>query len=180
MGSGKSTVGRRLARELGWAFRDFDEVIEETVGKPVARIFADDGEPAFREMEARIGAELLALDRVVLASGGGWPCTPGRMESLPEGTLSIWLRVHPEEAVDRARKGYRRRPLLQNEDPEGTLKELLRHRLPFYKMADWTEEGGAESPAEVAKRLAHRLLTGGADSPPPGRHHEPAAPEPRT
>lgn len=158
MGSGKSTVGRRLARELGWVFRDFDEVIEEMAGKSVARIFADDGEPAFRAMEATVGASLLTLDRVVLASGGGWPCVPGRMESLGPETLAIWLRVPPEEAVKRAAGGYRRRPLLRGDDPEGVLRSLLELRTPYYELARWSERGGAESPAEVAKRLAGRLL----------------------
>jgi shikimate kinase len=158
MGSGKSTVGRRLARELGWVFRDFDEVIEEEAEMPVARIFAEEGESGFRAREAAVAESLLSLDRVVLASGGGWPCFPGRMESLGADTLTIWLRVDPEAAVRRVAGGYRRRPLLEVPEPEATLRSLLKERSAYYALARWTEESdGEEAPAEVAKRLARRL-----------------------
>jgi shikimate kinase len=91
MGSGKTTVGRTLAGALGWEFRDFDAVIERRLGQPIRSIFETYGEAAFRALEARVAVELLAMDRVVLASGGGWPCRPGRMEGLAPDTLSVWL-----------------------------------------------------------------------------------------
>ncbi len=151
-------MGRRLARELGWVFRDFDEVLEEEVGKPIARIFAEEGEAGFRVREAEVAESLLSLDRVVLASGGGWPCFPGRMESLAPDTLAIWLRVDPSAAVERVGRGYRRRPLLEVPEPEGTLRALLEERTAYYALAHWTEESrGEESPADVARRLARRL-----------------------
>ena len=89
MASGKTRVGRLLAHRLGWSFRDFDSEIVSREGLSISEIFRQHGEGSFREMEARIGSELLGEDHVVLASGGGWPTGPGRMEDLPEGTLSV-------------------------------------------------------------------------------------------
>ena len=99
MGSGKTQVGQALARRLGWRFRDFDQEIRSRVGLPIPEIFRQHGEGRFREVEEAVGAELLLEEGVVLASGGGWPEALGRMESLPEGTFSVWLQVEAEEAA---------------------------------------------------------------------------------
>ena len=96
MGSGKTQVGQALARRLGWQFRDFDQEVRFRVGLPIPEIFRQHGEARFREMEAAVGAELLKEEDVVLASGGGWPAGPTRMEALPPGTLSVWLKVTAE------------------------------------------------------------------------------------
>jgi shikimate kinase len=158
MGSGKTTIGRRLARILRWPFRDFDEEIEALAGRSVPVIFSELGEAEFRRLEDEVARHLLSVERVVLGSGGGWPCRPGRMESLDAETLSVWMRISPEEAVRRATVGARVRPLLQVDDPLARMEALLEERTPHYRRARWVEESDGHAPDEVAHRLARRLL----------------------
>jgi len=157
MAAGKSAVGRSLARELGWRFLDADREIARIEGRSIAAIFREDGEAAFRELEARVTAQLLQEDRVVVASGGGWPCRPGRLDALPPGTLSIWLQVRDDVILERASRRKGQRPLLDVEDPATRIRELLAEREPWYRMADWTVAGDHGSPAQLARRIAARL-----------------------
>ncbi|TVP42369.1 MAG: shikimate kinase [Gemmatimonadales bacterium] len=157
MAAGKSAVGRALARDLFWRFLDMDREIARRAGRSIQAIFRDDGEDAFREMESRIGDELLARDGVVVASGGGWPCRPGRLDRVPPGTLSIWLQVRVEVIVERAMRRKGARPLLDVPDPEARVRELLAEREPWYEKADWTVSGDHGSPAQVARRIGARL-----------------------
>lgn len=157
MAAGKSAVGRALARELGWRFLDFDREIARSEGRSIPTIFRDDGEAAFREVEARVAADLLGRDRVVLASGGGWPCRPGRLDALPDGTLSIWIQVREDVLLERASRRKGKRPLLEVDDPAARIHELLAEREPWYRMADWTVSGNHGSPAQLARRIAARL-----------------------
>jgi shikimate kinase len=163
MGSGKTKVGQALARRLGWTFRDFDQEIRSRVGLPIPDIFREHGEARFREMEEQVGADLLQEEGVVLASGGGWPIAPGRMEGLPEGTLSVWLRVLPEEAVRRAREEGPSRPLLEVTDPVGRARQILAEREACYGKAHLaldTMEAGAE---ELARSIEEFMNERGAD-----------------
>jgi len=157
MAAGKSAVGRALARELGWRFLDMDREIARQEERSVQAIFRDDGEAGFRAIEERVAGELLARDGVVLASGGGWPCRPGRLDSVPPGTLSIWIQVRVDVIVERASRRRGSRPLLDVPDPEARARELLAEREPWYQMADWTVSGDHGSPAQVARRIAARL-----------------------
>jgi shikimate kinase len=150
MGAGKSAVGRALATELGWRFRDFDEAISARVGLTIPRIFEEYGERAFRSLEARVGSELLGMESVVLASGGGWPCREGRLD-LSDETLSIWLRVTPEVAVERCGDD---RPLLGTVEEA---RELLEARLPYYEKARWSVDSTTGSPEELAARIADEI-----------------------
>jgi shikimate kinase len=158
MGSGKSAVGRRLARLLGWRFLDMDREIERDTGRKVARIFDEDGETRFRELEHRTACRLLREEQAVIASGGGWPCFPDRMSELGAGTLAIWLVVSAETAVARAEASWTRRPLLEVEDPLEAARELLAHREPFYRQAHWQLRADDRSPDSLARELRSRLL----------------------
>lgn len=157
MGSGKTTLGSLLAHELGWGFLDLDDEIERTEGRGIPRIFDEDGEEAFREIEQRVANEVLRGERLVIASGGGWPCRPGRLENVPPGTLSVWLKVSPETALERAQAQGVRRPLLEVEDPLETIRELLATREPYYRMARWWVDTELHSPREIVRRMAERL-----------------------
>ena len=157
MASGKSAVGKALARELGWPFLDFDREIARKEGRSVAALFREQGEEHFRALEEATGRELLARDEVVLASGGGWPCRPGRLDDLPEGTLSIWIRVRTDTIVERAMRRRGSRPLLDVDDPEARVVELLKEREPWYRKAHWIVSGDHGSPAQLARRMARRL-----------------------
>ncbi len=157
MGSGKSAVGRRLARRLRWRFFDQDREVERHAGLAIPEIFRQEGEAGFRELEETVAGRLLGQDRAVIATGGGWPCFPGRLDDLPAGTLSVWLRVSPEVAVSRALGSPTVRPLLQVEDPLARARTLLETREPFYRKARWEVETDYRPAHAVARELVDRL-----------------------
>lgn len=157
MAAGKSSVGPCLARLLEWDFRDVDACVEAEEGRSIARIFAEAGEGWFREAEARMTEALLAADRVVLAAGGGWGATPGRLRSLPEGTRSVWLRVSAEEAVRRAAVAAGERPLLAGPDPLTAARSLLERRIPAYAEADVRVDTEGRTVEDVAARILNLL-----------------------
>jgi shikimate kinase len=132
MGSGKSAVGRRLARELGFAFLDSDEEIERRTGVDIAYMFEKEGEPRFRLREAGIVDELTQLDRVVIATGGGAILDPASRERLRSRGRVVYLRTTVGQQLARTRHGTDR-PLLNNADPGGTLVRLMSERAPLYE-----------------------------------------------
>lgn len=135
-GSGKSTVGRAVAARLQRPFLDFDAEIERRERRSVARIFAEFGEPAFRELEVRLTRELAAAPPMVLAPGGGWVTNVGVMEMLSPPARIIHLRVSPSEAVRRLARARIVRPLLQREDPTAVIEGLWQGRKALYARAD--------------------------------------------
>ena len=153
MGSGKTTVGRRLAQQLGWRFIDFDDVIEQEEDESVSAIFSSRGERYFREVEARVAGRLLEEDDVVLGSGGGWAAVAGRLESLPGATASVWLKVSPEEAVRRAESEPGSRPLLDGPQPLDRARTLLEERAPIYATARWAVDTEGISVEDVSARI---------------------------
>lgn len=135
MAAGKTAVGAELARRLGWRHVDLDAWIEAREGRRVAQIFAADGEARFRELEAGATRDVAGMRGVVLSPGGGWITRPGNLDALGPGTLSVWLRVSPEEAVRRAGQSPGERPLLAGPDPLGAARRLLEARAPLYARA---------------------------------------------
>ena len=135
-GSGKSTVGRRVARRLGRPFLDFDSEIERREGRSIAQIFASDGEQCFRQLELALTKELALTGGMVLAPGGGWTTIPGATALLRPPARMIYLRVKAEVAIGRILRGRRIRPLLQTADPLETLRQLLAKREAGYLEAD--------------------------------------------
>ena len=166
MGSGKTLVGQALARRLGWVFRDFDQEVRFRVGLPIPEIFRQHGEAHFREMERVVGAELLQKEQVVLATGGGWPADIGRMDALPTGTLTVWLKVTPEEAVRRAREEGPTRPLLAVPDPVERARELLRDRERFYEKADLALDTLGRTPEGLAGEIEAIMISTGREKAP--------------
>jgi shikimate kinase len=132
MGSGKSAVGKRLARELRLAFIDSDAEIERRTGVDIAYIFEKEGEPRFRLREAEIIDELTRLERVVLATGGGAVLDPASREHLRNRGRVVYLRTSVEQQLARTRQNMDR-PLLNNDDPGGTLARLMSERSPLYE-----------------------------------------------
>ncbi len=159
MAAGKTTVGEALARRLGWRFVDVDRVVEQRAGTPIPELFAGAGEAAFRELEAKAARAALAEDEVVVATGGGWPSsTVGDWPSLPDGTLSVWLRVTAEEAVCRAgAEGLDRRPRLAAGDPLAPAAELLAERETAYRVAGLHVQTGGRDPESIAAELARAV-----------------------
>ncbi|ACA16632.1 Shikimate kinase [Methylobacterium sp. 4-46] len=135
MGAGKSTVGRRLAGRLGMIFMDADHEIEAAAGLTIADIFAIYGETSFRDGEERVIARLLRDGPMVLATGGGAFMRPETRRRIAEAGVSVWLKAELDVLMRRVRKRPGR-PLLQNEDPEGTMRRLMDLRHPVYGSAD--------------------------------------------
>lgn len=160
MASGKSAVGREVARLLGWRFVDFDVEIRRHAGRDIADIFDRGGEGEFRAIEARVARRLLRRDRTVLASGGGWAAQPGHMEGVAADTLSVWLKVTAETAVERARRQGIDRPLLDVPRPVEHSRRLLARREPYYRLARLTLDSEDVSVAALADRIAHLARQG--------------------
>ncbi len=137
MGAGKSTVGRRLAARLSLPFYDADHEIESAAGMTIPDIFQHYGESYFRDGERRVIARLLQEGPVVLATGGGAFMNEETRARIAERGISVWLRADLPVLMRRVRKRANR-PLLQNPDPEGTMRKLMELRHPVYATADVT------------------------------------------
>jgi shikimate kinase len=157
MGSGKSTVGPLLAERLGWRFIDFDATIEAGAGLSIAEIFRTRGEAWFRSAEARVAADLLGRDGVVLGSGGGWGASAERLRRLPTGTASVWLRVSAAEAVRRTAAAAGERPLLEGTNPLESARCLLEARAPEYAACDVGVDTNARTPKDVVEEIVRSL-----------------------
>ena len=156
-GSGKTTVGRRLAARLDWQFIDIDSEIERTTGHSVPELFQIEGEAVFRAMELRLTAGLSSRSRVVLAPGGGWAAQAGALETLPAGTAVVWLRVTPEEAIARLGGSPMSRPLLAGPDPLATLRGLSSQREPYYARADLIVDVDGRGTEEISGTITEWL-----------------------
>lgn len=131
-GSGKSSVGRQLARRLGVAFVDSDSVIEQRIGEPIRSFFEREGEVRFRDVEQGVIAELAAAAQGVLATGGGAVLREANRRVLHKQCCVVYLRSSPEELQRRLRHDTQR-PLLQVADPRAKLQQLYRERDPLYR-----------------------------------------------
>jgi shikimate kinase len=161
-GTGKSSVGRRVARLLGRPFRDADEEIEVRTGRTVREIFAADGEPAFRDIEAKVMEDLLRADEAcVIAAGGGAVVTASTRKLLAEpDVFVVWLDASPEFLASRTTKKAHR-PLLDG-DPVAALSRLADERAAWYaEVADATiavQPAHDAAPKPVAKDNLARLI----------------------
>lgn len=157
MGAGKSTVGRRLAQKLGLPFRDADNEIEAAAGMSIPDIFAIHGEEHFRDGERRVIARLLQEGPMVLATGGGAFMNEETRARIAENGVSIWLRADLDVLMRRVRKRATR-PLLQNPDPEGTMRQLMEKRHPVYALADLTVESHEAPHDRVVVEIVNALI----------------------
>ncbi|GGK52973.1 shikimate kinase [Salinarimonas ramus] len=168
MGAGKSTVGRRLAARLGMPFRDADNEIEEAAGMTIPDIFEMYGEAHFRDGERRVIDRLLREGGIVLATGGGAFMDETTRAAVADLGVSVWLKADLETLMRRVRKRANR-PLLQNPDPEGTMRTLMERRYPVYASADVVVEshdGAHEEVVEaVVAALEAHLATRPGDAP---------------
>lgn len=158
MGAGKSTIGRRLAKKIGWKFIDSDEEIEAAAGCSIADIFALYGEPIFRDLEQRVISRLLGESQLVLATGGGAWMQPPVRTLIKERATSIWLRAELDVLLDRVRKRTHR-PLLETGDKRAILERLMEERYPTYALADKVLDSGHGSHDKVVERLITLLDT---------------------
>ena len=167
-GSGKSTVGRQLARRLGLPFVDMDQRLEQQLGMSIRQFFEEYGEDAFRDREAALLAELAATPGpMVLSTGGGAVLREANRTALRQGfTHVMYLRATPEDIVRRVRHD-RNRPLLQVADPLARLRDLYRARDPLYRQAaHYVIETGRPSVSMLVNMIVMQLdMAAGSEGP---------------
>jgi shikimate kinase len=157
MGAGKTTIGRALASHLHKTFVDSDHEIEARTGAPVALIFEIEGEAGFRQREASVIAEITRARDIVLATGGGVVLSDDNRQYLRTRGTVVYLHAPLDTLLERTRHD-RGRPLLQNGDREGVLKNLLEQRDPLYRdVAHIVVETTHRPPATVAREIIKRL-----------------------
>lgn len=165
-GSGKSTVGRQLARRLQLPFFDSDHVIEERLGCSIKESFARDGEDHFRDLEEAVLDELTAGSKGVISTGGGAVLRPATRQRLRERGQVVYLNSTPDDIFRRLRHDQNR-PLLQVADPLGRLRELYAARDPLYRQtAHFTIETGRPSVATLVNMIVMQLELAGVISVP--------------
>lgn len=166
-GSGKSTVGRHLARRLGLPFFDSDHVIELRLGCAIRDYFAQAGEAAFRDVEEKVIAELAGSASAVIATGGGAVLREANRQRLSDGAQVVYLRSTPEELFRRLRHDTQR-PLLQVADPLARLRALYAERDPLYRETSHFQiDTGRPSVPTLANMIVMQLELAGALPPAP-------------
>ncbi len=153
MGAGKTTIGRRLAKDLHKTFMDADQELEKRTGASVALIFDVEGESGFREREMRIIDELTLTDDVVLATGGGAVLNSQNRDALSSRGFVVYLRAAVEELIERTRRDANR-PLLNTDDPAAKMREILAQRDTLYRdVADLIVDTGTLNLPEAVKEI---------------------------
>ena len=159
--TGKTTLAKLLAERLGWQWLDADAEIERVAGKSIARIFAEDGEPAFRELEARVIADLCRRERLVLATGGGAPLREDNRRALRAAGKVVWLTAKPETIHARMSGDAttaERRPSLTNHAPLEEIVALLARREPAYReTADFALDTEGRNTEDIAEEILRIL-----------------------
>src|ERR1051325_4679316 len=156
MGTGKSTVGQLVAAQLHFRFADTDELIEARAGKTISAIFAEEGEPQFREYERVVVEELKQFHHAVIATGGGLVAHGECLASLKTHALVVCLWASPEIIWERV-SHQSHRPLLQTPDPLASIRQLLSEREPFYRNADVLVSTEQRSVKEVVQHVIHQF-----------------------
>jgi shikimate kinase len=159
MGTGKSAVGKMLARRLNCPFVDLDRQIEAQAGRSVQQIFEQDGEPAFRKMEAKAVREAAALKDHVIATGGGVMCDEENVQALKSSGVLVCLTASADAIMERTSASLFSRPLLAGADPKQRIEELLKLRAPYYARADITIDTTDRTLKEVSEEILCKIET---------------------
>jgi shikimate kinase len=160
-GTGKTTIAKRLAAHLGWDGVDADVEVELKAGKSITAIFADDGEPAFRDLESSAVADLCRRARVVLALGGGAVCRETNRAAIARCGAVVWLQASPatlEKRIAGDSSTAARRPGLTASGGREEIERLLAERTPHYRACATLEvDTEDKSPAEIAEEILAAL-----------------------
>ena len=152
MGSGKTAVGKAVAKKLNRRFFDTDELVEKSAGMPISRIFEQYGEETFRSMEREAVEAACENTDVVIACGGGAVLNPKNVEKLSKNGIIICLTASPEKIFERI-KDDTARPLLQCPDPLEKIKSLLKERSGAYSVCDFSFDTSNMSAAKAAEEV---------------------------
>jgi 3-dehydroquinate synthase len=156
MGTGKSSVGEKLAKKLGYTFIDTDSLVEKQSGRSIPEIFTQNGEQAFRRLEDQAIDRALAVSPAVIAVGGGAVCSPRNLKKLREAGVIILLTAGVGTILKRLGREHRR-PLLQVSDPKEKIRELLTQRSRYYEMISWRVSTDGKSPAQISQDIYSQL-----------------------
>lgn len=158
MGTGKTAVGKLLAKKLGMSFLDTDEIIEKDVGMSVSEIFSKHGEPYFRKAEREAVRLVSLLDNYVIATGGGVPISSENMRDLGARGVVVHLSATAATILQRTQKNGKRRPLLEGKNPaRAHLEALLREREETYRQCAFSVSTDSLSLEEVAQAIIKNL-----------------------
>ena len=157
MGSGKTAIGRLLAQAVQLPFRDSDHEIEIAAGMSIPEIFEEFGEDYFRQGEHRVIERVLGEGSSVISLGGGAFVNPHTRASIESRAVSIWLDADIDLLMDRVMRRPDTRPLLQTEDPRGTLANLLEKRLPIYQLANLRVTSSGQSKNQMLAKVLGEL-----------------------
>jgi len=149
-GSGKSTVGKLAAEGLAAPLIDVDSLLVRQMGMPVAQIFGMIGEAGFRQMEREAVTAALHASPSIVVPGAGWAAQPGQLDEAKGLATIIYLKCTATIAARQSQQGEIR-PLLADADPVERMRELLKEREPFYRLADYEVAAESSSPAVVAE-----------------------------
>jgi shikimate kinase len=156
MGSGKSTLGKRLARRIEFEFEDMDQVIEEQQNMQISEIFQHKGEACFRELERKYIESVDPQRNLVIATGGGAPCFGNNMQIMNEKGMTVYLKLNAQGLATRLVKARNIRPLIASMSPEHLLDyitDVLPGRERFYNQASCILNGETAKPAHVVALL---------------------------
>lgn len=156
MGGGKTTIGRKLARRLGYHFLDMDEQIENEQKCKISEIFAQKGEKAFRYLETQLLKRLLSVQNTVIATGGGVIVTEENIDLMKRIGTVIYIKASIEDIIERVTRSQHR-PLLSNGNPEERVRTLIAQRTPMYEQADQVIETKNLSSQRVTSLIIQNL-----------------------
>ncbi|MBI4313466.1 MAG: shikimate kinase [Candidatus Omnitrophica bacterium] len=152
MGTGKSVVGKKLAQQLKYGFVDTDEIIQAECRRPIRKIFAEEGESRFRQMEREVIERAAAKDHQVIATGGGAIIDDQNFQALKRNGWIVWLKAEPDVILQRVGDAASR-PLLDIEDPKSQIERLLNLRRAAYSKADAAVETSRRNIDEVVQEI---------------------------
>lgn len=156
MASGKTLSSKELSRRLGWKRVSTDEFIENQEGRKITDIFAQSGEPYFRQLERKIVKELSAQSNLIIDCGGGVAADPENVANLKSGGVLFYLYASPESVLRRT-AGKTDRPLLNVPNPLEKIKELLARRDPHYRKADFVVDSNDDNIGKVVDEILRIL-----------------------
>lgn len=156
MGTGKTVVGKELAKKLNKDFFDLDDVIEEKEKRKITEIFSQDGESYFRKIERETLLEFSQKKEKIIGCGGGIVLDSQNIQKMKETGVIICLTASPEVILERT-KEYRHRPLLNVEGPLKKIKELLDFRRPYYERTDYIIDTSNLSISEVVDKISELI-----------------------